>query len=82
MNTFTARSLAVSLSLSLSLSSPPPLCHSNRAECYLKTNKLVKAIRDCNKALSMNPRNLKARWRRAQALQNLNKPYPAALDLL
>ena len=66
---------------------PPPLCslhlsNSNRAECYLKTNQLVEAIRDCNKALAMNPRNLKARWRRAQALQSHHKNYPAALDLL
>ena len=69
--------LIIVLSLSLSLS-----LFSNRAECYLKTNKFCEAIRDCNKALAMSPRNLKARWRRAQAFQALEKDYPAALDLL
>ena len=29
----------------------------------------------------MNPHNMKARWRRAQALQILKMNYPAALDL-
>lgn len=58
---------------------PPP---SNRAECYLKTHQPRKAVRDCNKALAMNPLNLKARWRRSNAWQNIGMKYPAALDLL
>ena len=55
---------------------------SNRAECYLKIHQPRKAVRDCNKALAMNPLNLKARWRRSNAWQNIGMKYPAALDLL
>lgn len=36
------------------------LC-SNRAQCYLMTNQPRNAIRDCNRALAMNPFNLKVR---------------------
>ena len=70
------------LSFLPSPSSSSPLLPSNRAECYLKLNQSRKAVRDCNKALAMNPENLKARWRRAQAWQNIGVKYPAALDLL
>jgi len=59
-----------------------PSSSSNRAECYLKTNQSYRAMRDCNKALAQNPNNLRIRWRRAQAFQNMNKRYAAALDLL
>ena len=34
------------------------LC-SNRAECYLQTNQPRNAIRDCTRALAMNPFNMK-----------------------
>jgi tetratricopeptide (TPR) repeat protein len=55
---------------------------SNRSECYLQTDQPRKAIKDCNRALAVNPCNMKVRWRRAQAFQRINYNYPAALDLL
>ena len=42
-------------------SSPSCCCCSNRAECYLQTNQPRKAIKDCNRALAMNPFNMKVR---------------------
>jgi hypothetical protein len=56
--------------------------YSNRAECYLQTNQPRKAVKDCSRALAMNPFNMKVRWRRSQAYQRIGYNYPAALDLL
>ena len=36
--------------------------YSNRAECFLQTNQPRKAIKDCNRALAMNPFNMKVRY--------------------
>ncbi|XP_029946754.1 mitochondrial import receptor subunit TOM34 [Salarias fasciatus] len=48
--------------------------YTNRALCYLSVKQYRDAVRDCDKALTMDGRNVKALYRRAQAhreLQNL-----------
>jgi FK506-binding protein 4/5 len=46
--------------------------HNNLAMVYLKTNETAEAIRQCEKALTEDPKNVKALYRQAQAYQNQN----------
>ncbi|KAM3963852.1 unc-45 myosin chaperone [Aphomia sociella] len=52
----------------------------NRAAAYLKTNQYDKAIQDCDEALKIVPEDPKALFRRAQALENLQKYEEAYRD--
>ncbi|XP_023673193.2 protein unc-45 homolog A [Paramormyrops kingsleyae] len=54
--------------------------HRNRAACYLKLEDYSKAEADASKALDTDPGDVKARFRRAQALQKLGRLDQAFLD--
>jgi len=43
------------------------VCYSNLALCYLKGKKFYEARRECDKALEINPRSVKALFRRGSA---------------
>ncbi|KAG7571942.1 Tetratricopeptide repeat [Arabidopsis suecica] len=47
------------------------ICYSNRAICYLKLGKYAEAIKECTKAIELNPSYTKAFVRRAEAHENL-----------
>ncbi|KAI2648510.1 hypothetical protein H4Q32_018631 [Labeo rohita] len=54
--------------------------YRNRAACYLKLEDYTKAEADATKALDVDQGDLKARFRRAQALQKLGRLDQAFLD--
>lgn len=60
---------------------PTAVAYSNRACCYLKQCKYTSALEDCNKALEMDPNNVKAYFRRGQALQHKNRFHEALQDM-
>ncbi|RUS17097.1 hypothetical protein BC937DRAFT_90417 [Endogone sp. FLAS-F59071] len=49
---------------------PDPVFYSNRAACYANSGKYDEVIQDCNEALKMDPKYIKALNRRAQAYEN------------
>lgn len=53
--------------------------YTNRALCYLSVKQYRDAIRDCDEALTMDGRNIKALYRRAQAHREL-KNVRACID--
>ncbi|CAA7033158.1 unnamed protein product [Microthlaspi erraticum] len=72
------------LSLHFAQESPESLelrsiCHSNRAICYLKLCKYAEAIKECTKAIELNPSYTKALVRRAEAHEKLEH-FEEALD--
>ncbi|XP_074656348.1 sperm-associated antigen 1-like isoform X2 [Tubulanus polymorphus] len=52
---------------------------TNRALCYLRTNKPDLVVADCDRALELEPENVKAYFRRAQAKKML-KDYLSSLN--
>ncbi|KAG5273944.1 hypothetical protein AALO_G00157460 [Alosa alosa] len=56
------------------------ILYRNRSACYLKLEDYSKAETDASKALDTDPGDVKARYRRAQALQNLSRLDQAFLD--
>jgi regulator of sirC expression with transglutaminase-like and TPR domain len=46
---------------------------------FLKTNEYKKALDDCNAAHTLDPKSIKAIWRRISAYRGL-KEFKAALD--
>lgn len=57
--------------------------YKNRAACYLKTNDFGKAEKDCQLSLELSPNDPKALFRKAQALEGLEKfeeAYKSARD--
>ncbi|CAB1313662.1 unnamed protein product [Coregonus sp. 'balchen'] len=54
--------------------------HRNRSACYLKLEDYTKAEADASKALDADPGDVKARFRRAQAMQKLGRLNEAFLD--
>ncbi|KAL6616188.1 hypothetical protein ACP70R_038458 [Stipagrostis hirtigluma subsp. patula] len=56
-------------------------CHSNRAVCFLKLGKYDETIKECTKALELNPSYLKALLRRAEAHQKLEHYDEAIADM-
>ncbi|XP_067293351.1 protein unc-45 homolog A isoform X2 [Pseudorasbora parva] len=54
--------------------------YRNRAACYLKIEDYTKAEADAAKALDVDPGDIKARFRRAQALQKLGRLDQAFMD--
>ncbi|CAN8284068.1 unnamed protein product [Cochlearia groenlandica] len=57
------------------------ICYSNRAICYLKSGKYEEAIKECTKALEINPNYAKALVRRAEAHEKLEHFEEALADL-
>lgn len=57
------------------------LLWSNRAMCHLQLNQFDSAAADCSKALEKDPKNEKARYRRAQAFVGLGSFAPAFSDI-
>ncbi|KAM4661354.1 protein unc-45 homolog A isoform 2-T2 [Amazona ochrocephala] len=55
--------------------------HRNRAACYLKLEDYTKAEADASKAIEANGRDVKALFRRSQALQKLGRLDQAVSDL-
>lgn len=55
--------------------------HSNLAQCCLKLKNFTECIKQCDLALSMDPKNSKVYFRKATALQE-RKEYRAAIDVL
>ncbi|MGH0186123.1 UNVERIFIED_CONTAM: hypothetical protein FKN15_020803 [Acipenser sinensis] len=55
--------------------------HRNRAACYLKLEDYSKAESDASKALDSDPGDVKARFRRSQALQKLGRLDQAFKDI-
>ncbi|XP_035386796.1 sperm-associated antigen 1-like [Electrophorus electricus] len=64
------------------LSSPEDLCilYSNRAACYLKGGSSSDCIADCNRALELQPLNVKVLLRRAMAYECLEYYHKAYMD--
>ena len=54
-----------------------PLLFTNRAAAYLKLLEAPLAVRDCEKALELDPRNLKAYLRKGTAEHQLKQYYKA-----
>ncbi|KAF8722528.1 hypothetical protein HU200_022355 [Digitaria exilis] len=56
-------------------------CYSNRAACFLKLGKHDETIKECSKALEINPSYLKALLRRAEAHEKLEHYDEAIADM-
>ncbi|NXX32403.1 TOM34 protein, partial [Nicator chloris] len=52
--------------------------YTNRALCYLTMKQYKEAAQDCTEALKLDPKNVKALYRRAQALKEL-KDYKSSI---
>ncbi|XP_009889059.1 PREDICTED: mitochondrial import receptor subunit TOM34 [Charadrius vociferus] len=52
--------------------------YTNRALCYLALKQYKEAVQDCTEALRLDPKNVKALYRRAQALKEL-KDYKSSI---
>ncbi|XP_015737010.1 mitochondrial import receptor subunit TOM34 [Coturnix japonica] len=52
--------------------------YTNRALCYLTLKQHKEAVQDCTEALRLDPKNVKAFYRRAQALKEL-KDYKSSI---
>ncbi|XP_026718135.1 mitochondrial import receptor subunit TOM34 [Athene cunicularia] len=52
--------------------------YTNRALCYLALKQYKEAVQDCSEALRLDPKNVKALYRRAQALKEL-KDYKSSI---
>eukprot|EP01125_Pyxidicula_operculata_P001783 TRINITY_DN11621_c0_g1_i1.p1 TRINITY_DN11621_c0_g1~~TRINITY_DN11621_c0_g1_i1.p1 ORF type:complete len:359 (+),score=98.21 TRINITY_DN11621_c0_g1_i1:25-1101(+) len=53
-------------------------CQSNAAMCYLKLNKYADALENCEKVLAVDPKNIKALFRKGQA-QTGSKDFEDAI---
>ncbi|XP_038988523.1 LOW QUALITY PROTEIN: tetratricopeptide repeat protein 1-like, partial [Phoenix dactylifera] len=56
------------------------ICHANRAACFLKLEKFNDTIKECTKALELNPLYIKALVRRAEANEKLEHYEEAIAD--
>ncbi|CAI9285581.1 unnamed protein product [Lactuca saligna] len=54
-----------------SLSEIRSICHNNRATCFFKLGKYEESIKECTKALELNPTYMKALVRKAEAHEKL-----------
>ncbi|KAM1989562.1 hypothetical protein ACFX15_030907 [Malus domestica] len=57
------------------------ICHLNSAVCFLKLEKYEDAIKECTKALELNPSYMKALLRRAEAHEKLEHFEEAIVDM-
>lgn len=54
--------------------------YSNRAACYAQLNQEEKVLENCNAALKIHPKYVKALFRRGQAFEKLEKYWESLLD--
>lgn len=57
------------------------ICHSNRATCFFKLGKYEDSIKECKRALDLNPSYMKALLRRAEAHEKLEHYDEAVSDM-
>ncbi|CAN4084344.1 unnamed protein product [Withania somnifera] len=57
------------------------ICHANRAACFSKLGKHEETIKECTKALELNPTYIKALVRRAEAHEKLEHYDEAITDM-
>ncbi|XVF47841.1 hypothetical protein PTKIN_Ptkin03bG0143100 [Pterospermum kingtungense] len=57
------------------------ICHSNRGVCFLKLGKYEETIKECTKALELNPSYIKALVRRGEAHEKLEHFEEAIADM-
>lgn len=57
------------------------ICHSNRGVCFLKLGKFEDTIKECSKALELNPSYMKALVRRGEAHEKLEHFEEAIADM-
>ncbi|TKY66078.1 Tetratricopeptide repeat protein 1 [Spatholobus suberectus] len=57
------------------------ICHSNRGVCFLKLGKYENTIKECTKALELNPVYVKALVRRGEAHEKLEHFEEAVADM-
>ncbi|GAN10168.1 RNA polymerase II-associated protein 3-like isoform X2 [Mucor ambiguus] len=57
-----------------------PVYFVNRAMAHLKTNSFLEAEKDCSRGLQLQPKNVKALWRRGIALRELGRMNEARKD--
>ncbi|XP_062498224.1 mitochondrial import receptor subunit TOM34 [Pezoporus occidentalis] len=55
--------------------------YTNRALCYLTLKQYKEAVEDCTEALRLDPKNVKALYRRAQALKELKDFKSSIADI-
>ena len=63
--------------IELSGDSPSHIYFGNRANAYLEQGKLNECIADCDKAISIDVKYIKAHFRKSKALFNQQKLYEA-----
>ncbi|XP_076931532.1 uncharacterized protein LOC143596707 [Bidens hawaiensis] len=57
------------------------ICHNNRATCFFKLGKYEDTVKECSKALELNPTYLKALIRRGEAHEKLENYDEAIADM-
>ncbi|GMY35535.1 tetratricopeptide repeat protein 1 isoform X2 [Fagus crenata] len=57
------------------------ICHANRAVCFMKLGKYEETIKECTKALELNPTYMKALIRRGEAHEKLENFEEAIADM-
>ncbi|KAL3623847.1 hypothetical protein CASFOL_032663 [Castilleja foliolosa] len=57
------------------------ICHGNRAACFSKLGKHEETIKECTKALELNPSYMKALLRRGEARENLEQYEESIADM-
>ncbi|AES79205.2 putative acetyltransferase A, auxiliary subunit [Medicago truncatula] len=57
------------------------ICHANRAVCFMKLGKYENTIKECTKALELNPAYVKALVRRGEAHEKLEHFEEAIADM-
>ncbi|XP_026402177.1 tetratricopeptide repeat protein 1-like [Papaver somniferum] len=57
------------------------ICHANRAACFSNSGRYEETIKECNKALELNPAYMKALIRRGEAHEKLEHFEEAVIDM-
>ncbi|KAI3988273.1 hypothetical protein MKX01_012062 [Papaver californicum] len=57
------------------------ICHANRAACFSNLGRYAETIKECNKALELNPAYMKALIRRGEAHEKLEHFEEAVIDM-
>ncbi|KAL0345966.1 UNVERIFIED_CONTAM: Tetratricopeptide repeat protein 1 [Sesamum radiatum] len=57
------------------------MCHANRAACFFKMGKYEETVKECTKALELNPTYMKALLRRGEAREKLEQYEESIADM-